>query len=158
MTRAPGGEGEGTGGREIYWAIYSSIRRCFGKRYGSGDADADATCRRYTTARRYRCRAITPLLRGTPCRRATLDERLRLAYFVNFAYQSSERERERESVTEGGGGGGEGEERSRNARCGTRDDKGHRCMKAEKAMSRSSQINAAAHRQRSSLTLSLLIF
>lgn len=108
MTRAPGGEGEGTGDVKYTGLSIHLFAGASEKDTEAGDADADATCRRYTTARRYRCRAITPLLRGTPCRRATLDERLRLAYFVNFAYQSSERERERESVTEGGGGGGGG--------------------------------------------------
>jgi len=77
-------------------------------------------------------------------RRATLGERVAppLRVLCQLCV-SIKREREKEKGWWGRGRGGE-EELSRNARCGTWDDKGHRCMKAEKAMSRSSQINAAA--------------
>jgi len=74
---------------------------CFGKRYGSGDADA--TCRRYTQRRRYRCRAITPLLRGTPrdVRRARCASASRTLSTLRI---NQARKREREGLVGGGGG------------------------------------------------------
>lgn len=79
-------------------------------------------------------------------RRATLGERVAPPSRVLCQLcVSIKREREKERRAGGGRGGQRGGEvLSCNARCGTWDDKGHRCMKAEKAMSRSSQINATA--------------
>lgn len=60
------------------------------------DTEAATTTKRVegTQRRRYRCRAITPLL-YIYIRRAFATRRA--AHFVNFAYQSSERKRETES-------------------------------------------------------------
>lgn len=85
------GKSVGLREHEIYRAICSSVRRRFGKRYGSGDDDDAARCVEGIQRRRYRCRAITPLLY---IRRAFATRRA--AHFVNFAYQSSERKRDGE--------------------------------------------------------------